>query len=169
MITTEYCHVMSTYNAWMNRRLYALCQTVSDADRKADRGAFFGSIHATLNHILFGDLAFLSRFTGDPKEVPALGVELYSDFAELWKARQATDARISDWSMSLTPAWLVENLTYTSLVDGVERTVPRWAIVVHMLNHQTHHRGQITALLSQMGLDYGTTDIPFMPEFQTES
>ena len=60
---------------------------------------------------------------------------------------------------------MAADLTFTSKVDNVTRTLPRWAVVVHMLNHQTHHRGQITTLLSQMGLDIGTTDIPFMPRF----
>jgi uncharacterized damage-inducible protein DinB len=69
------------------------------------------------------------------------------------------------WSASLSPAWLGEPLTYTSKIDGKTRTVPRWVLVTHMFNHQTHHRGQITTLLSQMGLDIGSTDIPFMSQF----
>ncbi|MEM6663510.1 MAG: DinB family protein [Pseudomonadota bacterium] len=167
MIDAEYCRVMSGYNAWMNRRLYALCATLHETELKADRGAFFGSIHGTLNHIMYGDLAFMSRFTGDPETPPPLGEELYADFGQLRAARHALDARISDWSVTLTGAWLAEAQSYTSLVDGVRRTFPRWVIVTHMLNHQTHHRGQVTTLLSQMGLDMGPTDITFMPEFQS--
>jgi len=77
------------------------------------------------------------------------------------------DARIQTWCASLSESWLLETLTYTSNVDGVERTVPNWLIVTHIFNHQTHHRGQITTLLSQNGIDIGTTDLPFMPRFQT--
>lgn len=167
MITSEHCRVMSGYNLWMNGRMYALCDGISDEDRKTDRGAFFGSIHATLNHILYGDLAFLSRLTGDPADPPPIGVELYGEFADLRAAREVADNRILQWSSSLDEAWLRQSLTYSSLVDGVSRTVPRWVTVTHMFNHQTHHRGQITTLLCQMGLDIGSTDIPFMPEFQT--
>ena len=105
----------------------------------------------------------MSRFTGDPETVPELGVDLHEEFEELRQARSALDQRISNWSRSLDSEWLAKNLTYTSKVDAVSRTVPQWVLVTHMFNHGTHHRGQITTLLSQMGLDVGTTDIPFMP------
>lgn len=167
MITAEYCSVMTDYNRWMNERLFALCRTMENADRKRDAGAFFGSIHGTLNHILYGDLSFMSRFTGTPSVIPDLGVDLREDFEDLWVARSSLDKRMCTWSATLDEGWLAEELTYTSKVDGVTRTVPRWVLVTHMLNHQTHHRGQITTILSQMGLDIGTTDIPFMPRFQS--
>lgn len=157
---------MAEYNRWMNARLYDLCASISDEDRKRDRGAFFGSIHSTLNHILYGDLAFMSRFTGDPSAVPELGVDLYTDFDELLRARSSLDERLVEWAALIGKEWLEQKLTYTSKVDGITRTVPQWVLVCHMFNHETHHRGQITTLLSQMGLDMGTTDIPFMPEFQ---
>jgi uncharacterized damage-inducible protein DinB len=53
--------------------------------------------------------------------------------------------------------------TYTSKVDGRTRTLPTWVLVVHLFNHQTHHRGQLTTLLNQLGCDPGSTDLPFMP------
>lgn len=168
MIDAEYCRTMSDYNAWMNRRLYALCAGMTDAQRKQDRGAFFSSIHLTLNHILYGDLAFMSRFTGDPAEVPAIHGELYGDFDELTQARERLDARISSWSVTLDQDWLSQNLTFFSKVDNKSRTLPRWLLLMHLFNHQTHHRGQITTLLSQMGLDIGPTDIPFMPRFMPD-
>lgn len=165
MITAEHCHLMADYNRWMNRKLYEVCAGMDDAARKQDRGAFFGSIHSTLNHILYGDLAFMSRFTGEPEEVPPLGVDLYVEFDEMRRVRAALDDRIVEWAAGLTAEWLAGTLTYESKVDGVTRTVPHWAIVTHMFNHETHHRGQATTLLSQAGLDVGTTDIPFMPRF----
>ena len=167
MITSEYFRVMADYNMWMNERLFELCRSIDDAERKSDKAAFFGSIHGTLNHILYGDLAFMSRFTGDPAVIPELGVELHDDFDELWQARSSLDNRICGWSSKLTAEWLEQELTYTSKVDVITRTVPQWVLVVHMLNHQTHHRGQITTIFSQLGLDVGTTDIPFMPQFQS--
>jgi len=165
MITAEHVRLMAEYNQWMNQRLCDLCEAMGDEARKQDRGAFFGSIHLTLNHILYGDLAFMSRFTSDPAEVPPIGVDLHDDFQDLKTARLALDARMVAWGAGLGPDWLTTDLTFDSKVDNVTRTLPRWAVVVHMLNHQTHHRGQITTLLSQMGLDIGTTDIPFMPRF----
>jgi len=157
---------MASYNQWMNSRLYALSSTLSDGELREDRGAFFKSIYATLNHIAYADLAFLARFTGEPAVVPELGVDLFGGFAALRRERADLDARILDWAGTLTPDWLAAPLTYSSNVDGRLRTVPRWALVAHVFNHQTHHRGQVTTLLAQRGLDVGSTDIPFMPEFQ---
>ncbi|MEM7251816.1 MAG: DinB family protein [Pseudomonadota bacterium] len=166
MITREHARLMAQYNQWMNDKLYVLCGSLTDAQRKEDRGAFFGSLHRTLNHILYGDLAFMSRFTANPSVVPELGVDLFDDFAELEGARRELDQRILSWAEALSPEWLTEELTYTSKVDGVTRSVPRWVLVVHMFNHETHHRGQLTTVLTQLGLDIGTTDIPFMARFQ---
>jgi uncharacterized damage-inducible protein DinB len=163
MITSAFAIAMAQYNAWMNERLYALCADLPDAERRRDRGAFFGSIHATLNHIVYADLAFLSRFTGDPPQVPELGVDLYPDFAALHRARLALAARLCDWAATQQDDRLGESLTYASKVDGRTRSVPRWVLVAHVFNHQTHHRGQVTTLLSQMGHDIGSTDLPFMP------
>lgn len=164
MVSSEYCRTLARYNEWMNSRLYALCAALPDDELRADRGAFFGSIYATLNHIAYADLAFLSRFTGDPQVVPELGVDLFGSFAALRREREAIDARLLSWIATLTPAWLDEPLTYDSKVDGVTRTRPRWLLLVHLFNHQAHHRGQATTLLAQRGLDMGSTDLPFMPE-----
>jgi uncharacterized damage-inducible protein DinB len=166
MITNTFCQLMAEYNEWMNSRLYALCATLPEAELHKDRGAFFKSIYLTLNHIAWGDLAFLSRFTGDPAAISELGGDLFRSFSKLRKEREALDTRLLIWAESLEPKWLAEVLTYTSKVDGKVRTIPRWVLVAQMFNHQTHHRGQITTLLAQMGLDVGSTDIPFMPKFQ---
>ena len=140
MIDNSYCTAMAEYNRWMNERLYTACSTLSDGERKKDRSAFFGSIHRTLNHILFGDLAFMSRFTGDPAVVPELGMDLHEDFQELRVARSTLDARILEWSNAVTREWLSEELTYKSKIDGISRTIARWVLVTHMFNHETHHR-----------------------------
>ena len=166
MTSTAHCLLMATYNEWMNRRLYALCATLPEAELARDRGAFFGSIERTLNHIVYGDLSFLSRTTGDPPEVPEVGVDLFEGFHALHAARTELDARLIAWAAGLETAWLAEPLTYTSKIDGRTRTAPRWVLVTHMFNHQTHHRGQVTTLLAQMGLDMGSTDIPFMAQFE---
>lgn len=168
MITTSHTHLMAQYNEWMNSRLFALCATLSDTELHEDRGAFFKSIYATLNHIAYGDLAFLSRFTGNPSAVPELGMDLFGTFEHLRSERTALDQRILVWSVSLSPAWLAELLTYTSKIDGRTRTAPKWVLVTHMFNHQTHHRGQITTLLSQLGLNFDSTDIPFMSQFDVQ-
>ncbi len=167
MIDVEYGRIMANYNRWMNDRLYELVATIPDEERRRDRGAFFRSIHSTLNHLIYADLAILSRLTGDPPEVPELGVDLYDEFEALRIARSEIDARLLKWAESLTTQWLREPLSYVSKVDGVTRTVPNWLFVVHLFNHQIHHRGQVHTLLTQLGHDLGTTDLPFMPGVPT--
>lgn len=164
MIDADYTRVMAAYNRWMNQRLLVVCDGIDDTERRRDRGAFFGSIHGTWNHLLYADLAFLSRFTGDPVEVPPLGKELHADFDELASARGALDERLTHWAAGVSEQWLRNPFTYTSKVDGVKRTLPSWLLVVHLFNHQIHHRGQLTTLLTQLGHDPGVTDLPFMPE-----
>lgn len=161
--------LMARYNRWMNRRLYALCAGLGETKLRRDCGAFFGSIYLTLNHIAYGDLAFLSRFTGEPPAPPRLGADLYGSFARLAAAREAIDQRLLDWTGELTPDWLAGDLSYVSSVDGRRRTLPAWVLAIQVFNHQTHHRGQITTLLSQRGMDIGPTDVTFMPEFPAVS
>src|SRR3954447_14559608 len=103
MITSDHCQLMTRYNEWMNSRLYALCASLPDTELHADRGAFFKSIYLTLNHITYGDLAFLSRFTGIPAVVPEPGVDLFKSFPRLRAERESLDARLLAWAASLSP------------------------------------------------------------------
>lgn len=163
MIDSDYCAALARYNRWMNEKLYALCAELPDAERKRDRGAFFGSIHRTLDHLLYGDLAWLSRCTGHPASMPPLEEELYADFDALRAERGRVDERLLAWSAELTRDWLESPMRFTSQTDGVTRELPHWMLVVHLFNHQTHHRGQVTTLLSQLGLDPGPTDLHKLP------
>lgn len=165
MITSEYCQVMADYNQWMNQKLYSICiDELGDGERKQDRGAFFGSIHGTLDHIFLGDRLWLGRFLQQPF-AGKIGRELYKDFSQLHQARIETDRQIITWTAELTTSWLEQPLTYTSGIDQKVRTMPSWVLVTHFFNHQTHHRGQVTTLLSQLGYDLGTTDLPWLPRF----
>ena len=155
--------LMADYNAWMNRKLYDAAAGLPDGERKRDLGAFFKSLHGTLDHILYTDLMFLARFTGSAMPEGEFGAELHGDFDALRAERETIDARILDWIAGLDRGWLDEALTFTSMIDGETRTLPRWAMVTQMFNHQTHHRGQATTLLKQLGVDPGTTDIPWLP------
>ena len=155
--------LMAAYNQWQNQQVYAAALQLSDAERKADRGAYFKSIHSTLNHILWGDLAWLSRFIGETLISSPAGVDVYADFAELHAARIALDARLIAWAEGLDEAWLKEPVTWTSTVYGFTQTIPRWVQVQQLFNHQTHHRGQVGTLLKQYGIDVGVTDLPLLP------
>lgn len=159
MITYEFVSMMAKYNAWMNEKLYGLCATIGDPERKADRGAFFQSLHGTLDHVLTCDFSFMSAFTRQPRSLPESEKWLFQDFGEMHAARLALDERLCAWAPTVTEAWLGEPVKFTSEVDGQPRQVIRAMFVVHMFNHQTHHRGQLTTLLSQMGHDPGVTDL----------
>ncbi len=161
--------LMADYNVWMNRKLYEAAAGLPDEARKRDLGAFFKSLHGTLDHILYVDLMFLGRFTGLAMPEGDFGSEFHGDFGDLRAEREATDARILDWITNLDRAWLAEALTFTSRIDGKTRTLPRRVMVTQMFNHQTHHRGQATTLLKQLGIDPGITDIPWLPALYFEA
>lgn len=163
MITREYCELMARYSRWMNQRLYPLCDAMPDGERKRDRGAFFGSIHGTLNHLLWADRMWLGRFVGPPCTHPAFGADMFANFDELEREREATDRAMLEWAGSVSVEWLGSPLEYASVVDGKVRRLPREIAVVHMYNHGTHHRGQLTTLLKQAGIDPGVTDLPWVP------
>ena len=165
MMSPEWLDALARYNRWMNDKLYALAATLSDEARKHDCGAFFKSIHGTLNHLLLADRVWLARFTGvaipsdliGPGGIRSLDQELYADFEELRRERALTDEDLSAWIAGLTPQRLAAPLVYTR--RGGRQESPLWWAVAHLFNHQTHHRGQITTLLTQQGCDPGVTDL----------
>ena len=163
MIDPAYCVLMARYNQWMNRKLYQACEGLDEAWRKQEVGAFFGSIQGTLNHLLYGDTVWMRRFTGRPTAGLHARMEFHPDFAALRAMREVFDCEIVDWAGKLEPVWLAADFTYTRQSDNQVVTRPAWQLVTHMFNHQTHHRGQITTLLSQFGVDPGVTDLPAMP------
>jgi len=163
MIDAEYCQMMAAYNAWMNTKLYEAAAQLPDAERKADRKAFFRSLHSTLNHILWGDRVWLPRFNGKSYPVGGVGTDLYESFADLRIARTAMDDEITAWAAGLDASQLAGTLTWYSVIAQREMTRPRWLCITQMFNHQTHHRGQATTLLRQAGIDPGVTDLPWAP------
>lgn len=157
------------YNREFNGRLFELVSGLGDDDRKKDMGAFFGSIQGTLNHILLADRIWLGRFAVSfpamsslegaalVHEFSSLRQELYSDFDELHAQRRATDEVIAAWVEELTDDLLAETMRYRTS-RGEAREHPAWIAATHMFNHQTHHRGQVTTLMHQLGIDPGVTD-----------
>jgi uncharacterized damage-inducible protein DinB len=163
MIDPAWCALMARYNQWMNRKLYAACAQLGDAQYREDRGAFFGSVHGTLNHLLFGDTNWMRRFQGRPVDGLHMRMEFHPELAALRAMRELLDKEIVDWAGGLSPQWLAADFSYGSVSSGKSFTRPAWVMVTHMFNHQTHHRGQLTTLLSQLGIDPGVTDLPAMP------
>jgi uncharacterized damage-inducible protein DinB len=158
-VSLLHVQTMARYNRWMNQKVYDGSSGLADEDRKRDMGAFFKSIHGTLNHILLADRIWMGRFTGEPYSVRSLDQELYADFSVLRAERAAEDNRIIDWVASLSPEDMERDLVYTSVVNPESRRYPLWFALSHFFNHQTHHRGQITTLLTQLGVDVGVTDL----------
>ncbi len=155
-ILTEHYRGLARYNRWMNEKLYAVAAGLSDEERRRDLRAFFRSVHGTLNHILLGDRIWLGRF-GGPAFTAPLDDELYADFETLRAERARTDGDIEAWVETLDDAKLAGPCRYSR--KGVEMEHALWFAALHMFNHQTHHRGQTTTLLMQLGVDPGVTDL----------
>lgn len=164
-MTPEVCRAFARYNRWMNAKVYATAAHLSDEERKRDRGAFFGSIHNVMNHILVADRIWLGRLAGRTPEPGCIGVdgiktldqEIAADFDELRGERDRTDAAIDAWSATLTAEALAGSIRLSR--QGMPTEIPLWWVVAHLFNHQTHHRGQLTTLLFQAGHDPGATDL----------
>jgi uncharacterized damage-inducible protein DinB len=161
MITPAYVRTMAAYNAEMNRRLYDAAGRLSDAERRAPKGSFWGSIHGTLVHILWADSQWMSRFDDWPR--PATPIKqsdhFLEDWADLRAARDKGDGDISRWAAKVDEAWLDADLVWFSGAAGREITAPKRLLVTHFFNHQTHHRGQAHALLTAAGQQTGDTDL----------
>ena len=166
MITPCYVRMMARYNRWQNQSLYTAAQSLTDAERKADRGAFFGSLHGTLSHLYWGDAMWLHRFAGTPKPEGSIKDSplCRPDWAGLSADRIALDTAIIHWSDGLDPAWLAGETRWFSNAAGREITKPNALLVAHFFNHQTHHRGQAHALLTGLGAKPEDTDLILLPE-----
>jgi uncharacterized damage-inducible protein DinB len=166
MISPAYVQAMARYNRWQNRSIYTAAGTLSDEQRKEPRGAFFGSIHSTLNHLLWGDRMWMHRFAGTPKPpAPSIpgSVDMIERWADLERERFACDQVILDWADTLDADWLNGDMTWYSGASQREMTRPKDLLVAHLFNHQTHHRGQVHCLLTQFGAKPEATDLPWMP------
>ena len=166
MITVEYCRMMARYNAWQNRGLMDVMKSLKPAELTRDRKAFFGSILGTANHLLWGDRLWMSRLDGGfaPKERLAESPQLHDTLQLYLDDRIRTDARISRWAAGLSQVGLIGPLTWHSTVQDRQMSKPMPICVTHFFNHQTHHRGQIHAMLTAVGHTPGDTDLVFMPD-----
>jgi uncharacterized damage-inducible protein DinB len=163
---------LARYNCWINQRLYDAGEQLSNEERKRDRGAFFGSLHNTLNHLVWGDQLWLARFAAQPEvSFSALGgglldlppgavaeTVLYPQWSELRAQRERLDLAIERWVDEMPSDFPLRTMTYSN-TKGVRRDPPAWMALTHFFNHQTHHRGQATTLLMQAGIDPGLTDL----------
>ncbi|NKM53191.1 damage-inducible protein DinB [Rhizobium anhuiense] len=151
--------MFAAYNRWANTQVYAAAAELSDADFRSNRGAFFGSLHRTLNHLLVADRIWMKRFTGAGEAPTTLDAVLFEDLDTLAAARKAEDERIIAWTGMLDEKTLAGDFTYVTVVQPVEITQPLSAAVAHFFNHQTHHRGQCHMTLTALGKPSLTLDL----------
>jgi uncharacterized damage-inducible protein DinB len=162
---------LARYNTWFNGRLYEACGRLSQEERRRDRGAFFGSIHGTLNHIVWGDQLWLQRFARQGVDFPSLdagllamppgalhAAVLFEDWEALRAQRARLDGAIEAWVRDMPADFPLRTMRYANSA-GVRREHEVWKALTHFFNHQTHHRGQVTTLLMQAGVDPGMTDM----------
>ena len=162
MITVEYARIMARYNQWQNRSLVRAADTLTDAARWLDRGAFFGSIAGTLNHVLWDDCVWLARLRADSAQAREIGARHpYTDTPRDWRdfteQRTGLDAELVDWANGLSAAALDQPVAWVRGGQAVE--TPFAFNVAHMFNHQTHHRGQVHAMLTAAGAVPEPTDL----------
>ncbi|ERI53885.1 DinB family protein [Pseudomonas sp. NPDC077649] len=170
MQRVDHIRHLATYNRWMNDKLYRAAASLPDEAIGAERGAFFGSILGTLNHLAVADLIWLGRFAAHPAGYQALQAlatlpgptrldqPLAADIRALAALRQRLDACIEALALEIREAHLDQPLSYRNM-KGVESRKNFFALLMHLFNHQTHHRGQASTLLSQAGVDIGVTDL----------
>ena len=151
--------MMAGYNAWCNERIYDVAAQLSDADYRADRGAFFKSVHGTLNHLLVTDRIWLKRFSGQGEAPNRLDAILFENLPELRAAREREDERIVGYIDGLSDADLAGRIRYKTITNPVEIEQPLAPALVHFFNHQTHHRGQVHCLLTGFGLEAPSLDL----------
>lgn len=159
-MSPDYFQRLARYNRWANARLYETSAALDEQSLKKNRGAFFGSLHGTLNHILVADRIWLSRITGGPTDIRKLNQILFEDFSALQNARIVEDANIVDLTDALTGENLYSILHYRTMAGEPQQT--RLDMVyAHLFNHQTHHRGQAHTLLSLAGVEPPELDLIF--------
>jgi uncharacterized damage-inducible protein DinB len=166
MVDPAFVQTMARYNSWQNRSLMAEADALGDEARRLDRGAFFKSIQGTFNHLLWADEIWLHRLIGtDKPAISGRDSPIYvKDWAEFCARRSERDAAIETWADTVDANWLRGTLIWYSGAAGRELGKPRAFALMHMFNHQTHHRGQIHAMLTAAGARPGDTDLLLVDE-----
>ena len=146
----EHFCMFAQYNAWANRRLFEAAASLSDAQYRADRGAFFKSVHGTLTHLLVADQIWHSRFVGEVPPHTRLDAMPFDQLTALRAAREAEDQRICEFAGSLDDARLAAMIQYRRGSTGEMHSQSLASAFAHFFNHQTHHRGQVHAMLTAL-------------------
>lgn len=156
----RYFQMMARYHARANEAVYDACAQLTDDQRRKDMGAFFGSIHNSLNHIYVIDIVWHDRFVGTPDKGYETDTILHDEFEALRDAHKAHDEYILSWANGMTKDSIMQPLSWNR-IDGTPMEVPhRVMVYAQLFNHGTHHRGQIHCLLTQLGQKGPVLDVP---------
>ena len=154
--------LMARYNIWATKRLIQALENVTDEDFSKDCGLFFKSILGTLNHLLVGEhYLWFHRFSEGNSPVIALNTIIEKDRYALTKALEDRAENWISFLENLDLEYVGQNLNYRTST-GKEMSLPYWSTLLHVFNHATHHRGQITAALTDMGYDCPELDLVYM-------
>jgi uncharacterized damage-inducible protein DinB len=148
MTPTAHYRMFGHYNAWANGRLYDAAAQLSAEQYRADRGAFFKSVHGTLNHLLVTDRIWMARFTGEGDAPNRLDAILFETLETLRAARTAEDRRITDFVEGLDDRRIAGTIKFRRVSSPEQFEQQLAPALAHLFNHQTHHRGQVHALLT---------------------
>jgi uncharacterized damage-inducible protein DinB len=145
----SYFVVLSDYQQWANDRLFAALGSLDPAQLSSPQGLFFGSIHHTTDHIMQVGRLWCARLRGEPYQADFKRI-LYPDWNQLIEMTQSQSAELSLLLEARDEAFFDERLAFTSS-NGQAREMWVRDVLTHMMNHQTHHRGQISAVITRLG------------------
>lgn len=159
--TDPLAHVrlLARYHGWAHARLWRALEAADDTTYHAERRAFFGSVHGTVNHMLVADTLWLDRVEGEPPSGLALDAIVASDRAAAAAMRTALDRRFEELVDGLDLPELLESPVVYRDSKGITRSTPLFAVLVHVVNHGTHHRGQVSDMLSDLELPTPEMDL----------
>lgn len=169
MTPADHYRMFGRYNAWANRQLYEAVARLTTEQYRADRGAFFKSVHGTLNHLLVTDRIWMQRFTGEGDAPDRLDAILFETFDELRAAREAEDRRIVDFVEKLDDGRIAGTIRYRRVSSPEEFEQQLAPALAHWFNHQTHHRGQVHALLTGLVGEAPALDLLFFQRLVVKS
>ncbi len=142
--------MLADYHQWAHARLLQYVEALSKEEYHQPCGLYFTSVHGTYNHMLVGDYLWYGRFVNERVDLPGLDHELCTSRASLVAALTVQTNKWVDYIEQLTEGRLEENLTYHS-VAGVQYSLPKGQLLAHVFNHGTHHRGQVSSIVTQLG------------------
>jgi len=157
----DHLPLMARFNRWVNAQFHDSVAKLSDAAYREDSGLFFGSVHATLNHLLLVDRLWTRRIEGAPHRLKSLDQILHDDFDSLRAAQSAEDEHLIELVDGLTPARLQEPVVYRRMIGEGDEEIRAGHILLALFNHQTHHRGQVHAVLTRHGIVPPGLDVPY--------